>query len=104
MNTGSKLVKIDIIIETVMMNELTNILVDEGAPGYTIVGPVASRGGSSRMDKNPNTRNTDNSYLFVICEEETSKKILESVGKVLKYYSGACFVTDVSGIEMYHRS
>ena len=51
MNTGNKLVKIDIIIETVMMNELTNILVDEGAPGYTIVGPVASRGGSSRMDK-----------------------------------------------------
>ncbi len=103
MNLENNLVKVDIIIETIMLNELVNILVEEGVKGYTIVGPVTSRGESSVKEKNPNTRNTDNSMLFVVCTEVLSKQILNAVGSVLRNYSGACFVTNISNIEMYHR-
>lgn len=99
----SKNVKIDIIIETVKLNDLIDILVEEGVPGYTVFGGIIGRGESGQFDRNFRNSSDTNSYLFVVCDEELSKRVLKSINVILEYYSGACFVSEVTHIEMYHR-
>jgi nitrogen regulatory protein PII len=101
----SKHVKVDIIIESIKLDHLIDILEALKVPGYTIVGNVSGCGenGVKRGDGH-RARIFENSYLFIICTEEMSKQLLKAINIILKDYSGACFVTDISGIEMYHRS
>jgi nitrogen regulatory protein PII len=101
----SKNVKVDIIIETIKLEHLIDILESLEVPGYTIVGEVSGCGenGVKRGD-GVRARIFSTTYLFVVCSEEMSKQLLKAIHIILSDYSGACFVTDVSAIEMYHRS
>lgn len=100
----NKRVKVDIIIESIKLNDLIDILEKEGVPGYTVIGNISGRGENGTMDHNCKARIFENSYLFVVCSEELSKKLLDAVNVILKHYSGACFVSEIVNVEMYHRN
>lgn len=96
-------VKMDIIIESIKLNDLIEIMEELGIPGYTVIGSISGRGEKGLVDHNCKARIFENSYLFVICETELAYKCLDAINEILKDYSGACFISDIKHIEMYHR-
>ena len=96
-------VKLDIIIESIKINDLIEILEKLGIPGYTVVGNISGRGEKGLVDHNCKARIFENSYLFVICKDSLAKDALKAINEILKDYSGACFVSEIVHIEMYHR-
>ncbi|OJJ19594.1 transcriptional regulator [marine bacterium AO1-C] len=88
--------KVEIIIEAVKLDTLIYQLEEIGVPGFTVVGNISGKGANGVLDHNCKAKVFENTYLFTVCTEAQAQQVLEYVEEILQYFSGACFVSDVS--------
>jgi nitrogen regulatory protein PII len=95
--------KVEIIIESLKVNQIVYELEEIGVPGFTIVGNISGKGQNGVLDHNCKAKVFENTYLFTVCTDEQAEKVLDYIASVLEYFSGSCFVSDVSLMEIPNR-
>ena len=92
--------KVDIIIEALKVERITYVLEEIGVSGYTIVGNISGKGPHGVLDHNCKAKVFENSYIFTVCTQTQADEIVEYMSEVLKYFSGACFISDIYRVEL----
>lgn len=92
-------VKLEIVIESIQLNAVTNILESCNAMGYTIIGNISGKGENGMLDHNCKAKVFENTYIFTVCSEDILNCILPPLKKILEDYSGFCFT---SKVELLH--
>ncbi len=90
--------KLDVVIDHLHLNKLTEVLEKEGITGYTIIKDAIGKGERGIMAGDELTDVFKNSYLFTVGEDELIERILPKLEQLLKKYGGICIVSDVKAI------
>lgn len=90
-----KMKKLEVVIDTLHLEHITNLLDKKGFSGYTIIKDVYGKGERGYMAGDELSDVFKNSYIFTICEEEKLNYVIEDIRKILKKYGGICLVSDV---------
>jgi len=90
-----KLIKLEIVIESIQVNAITEILESCGAMGYTIIGNISGKGQNGMLDHNCKAKVFENTYIFTVCTPEILACAKPSIQQILEDYSGFCFTSDV---------
>ncbi len=93
-----KMKKIEVVINTLYLEHITNLLDKKGFSGYTVVKDVYGKGERGFMVGDEVTDVFKNSYLFTVCEEDKISYIIEDLRKILKKHGGICLISDVEWI------
>lgn len=91
--------KIEIIINKPFLKKVLSFLEGEGVKGYTVIEDVIGMGERGLMSGDEVTDTLKNSYIILICDVETSKKVTQNIVPYLKRYGGICVVSDVLYVE-----
>jgi nitrogen regulatory protein PII len=94
-----KMKKVEIIVEALETENITNILETIGVSGFTILNDISGRGERGNRLADELTDVFKNKYIITICEENKVSKIVESVRPILKKVGGVCLVSDVHWVE-----
>ena len=86
--------KIEIICDSVEVNNLIKILESTGVTGYTIIRDVVGKGGRGIRRGDELTDVFKNSMIITVCDAEQIPAIVESIRPVLKRFGGVCLVSD----------
>ncbi|MEW6652868.1 MAG: DUF190 domain-containing protein [Bacteroidota bacterium] len=87
--------KLEIIIESVELNNLTTIIEKIGVSGYTLIKDVAGMG---KHGKSVSTSLVDvgEYYLLIIVDNDSIiNQVIEKIKPLFKNYSGVMFLSDV---------
>ncbi len=90
--------KVEIIISTLELNEVTEILDSIKVSGYTIMKNVSGKGdrGASYNDLGAEFSNT---YIMTVCTNEKQLEgLVQELLPLLKKIGGVCLVTDSSWV------
>ncbi len=87
--------KVEIVIDSIHLNNLLEKLQEVGVSGYSVFKDVIGMGERGIMAGDELTDVFKNSYLFTLCDEETANRIAEVVKPMLKKYGGICAISDV---------
>lgn len=91
-----KMKKIEIMIESVKLDQVILIIDQAGASGYSIVSSVKGRGHRGQRAGGGLTDMFTNVMVMTVVEEPLAVKILERVKKLIQNYAGMAIVTDAS--------
>lgn len=94
--------KVEILIEGVKLDAIIYQLEEIGVPGFTVVGNISGKGANGVLDHNCKAKVFENTYIFTVCTEEQAEQVLQYLNEVFKYFSGACFVSDVQTLVNTH--
>jgi nitrogen regulatory protein PII len=86
--------RLEIIIESIKVEKIAEILEDAGVSGYTIVGNIMGKGPHGVKDHNCKAKIFENTYIFTVCTQIQVDSVIPKVREILKYYSGACFISE----------
>jgi nitrogen regulatory protein PII len=87
--------KVEIVIDSIHLNHLLEKLQKVGVSGYSVFKDVIGMGERGMMAGDELTDVFKNSYIFTLCDEETTNKVVEAIRPILKKYGGICTVSDV---------
>jgi nitrogen regulatory protein PII len=91
--------KVEIIIDALEMNQVLNILDEEGVSGYSILRNVTGKGGRGLRSDDELTGVFKNSYVLTACDEESMHRVIERIRPLLRRYGGICLVSDAGMVE-----
>ncbi len=91
--------KVEIVVESLKVNQIVFELEEIGVPGFTIVGNISGKGANGVLDHNCKAKVFENTYIFTVCTTEQADKVVDYMQGVLQYFSGTCFVSDVNLFE-----
>jgi nitrogen regulatory protein PII len=94
--------KIEIIIESVYLPHVVKIFDALALPGYTIINGVSGRGLHGLHDAQELTDVSSNSYIIIICSQDQSNNLINSMRKELEKYGGICFLSEISQLIVTH--
>lgn len=86
--------KVEIICDSVEVNNLIEILEAAGATGYTIIRDVIGKGGRGMRRSDELTDVFKNSMVITVCDAEQIPVLVEAIRPVLKRFGGVCLVSD----------
>lgn len=87
--------KIEIIIETVYLDQIISSIDKLKISGYTVIkDSVIGRGIRGKKFSSELQELLQNSYIMIICSEKEVFLLLEEIQNII-HLSGICFVTDV---------
>jgi nitrogen regulatory protein PII len=88
--------KIEIICDSVEVNNVIEILEGVGITGYTIIRDVVGKGerGTRRGDDLSDV--FKNSLIITVCKEPLIPKVVDAIRPVLKRFGGVCLVSDTN--------
>jgi len=86
--------KVEIICDSVEVNNLIKILEAAGATGYTIIRDVIGKGGRGIRRGDELTDVFKNSMIITVCDPDQIPAIVEAIRPVLKRFGGVCLVSD----------
>jgi nitrogen regulatory protein PII len=97
METETKAVKkVEIITNSVELNEMKRVLDRLKVSGYSIIPGVTGMGDRGRVEGDEMTGVCTNVYLLVVCSEEKSLEVTEAMRPVIKRCGGICLVSDAT--------
>ncbi len=86
--------KIEIITDTLEMNEVSAVLEAHGISGYTVIKDVTGKGERGVQSGDDLTDVFKNSYLLTTCAPEQVGEIVEAIRPLLKRRGGVCLISD----------
>ncbi|MCB9493498.1 MAG: hypothetical protein H6679_04465 [Epsilonproteobacteria bacterium] len=94
----SPLKKIEIIVEDVQIQHITQVVDELNLPGYTVVSDVSGRGTRGLKDGQGLDGTYLNGYIIVICSVKQAEELIKNIKPILEKYSGICVSSDVEQI------
>lgn len=88
--------KVEIICDSVEVNNLIKILESAGVTGYTIIRDVIGKGERGIRRGDGLTDVFKNSMIITVCDAGQIPAIVESIRPVLKRFGGVCLVSDAN--------
>ncbi len=89
---GIKMKKVEIVIESVMIEEVISIIDQAGVSGYTILPSVTGRGHRGKRMGVGFTDVLNNTMIFTLTDETTALKISNRVKKLIQNYAGVVII------------
>lgn len=89
-----KMKKVEIIIESVYLNRLLDLFMENEVTGYTIIRDIEGYGGHGLKTADEANDLLSNNYIFTICEEHKIEKMLEKIRSFIDRYGGKCIISD----------
>lgn len=86
--------KVEIICDSVEVNNLIKILESAGVTGYTIIRDVIGKGGRGVRRGDELTDVFKNSMVITVCDAAQIPVLVEAIRPVLKRFGGVCLVSD----------
>ncbi len=87
--------RIEIVVEQALANRLSELLVDLGVPGYTLISNAAGRGDRGLRRADEVTGTSSNCMFIVACDdEEIINNIVEGVRPILSRSGGFCLLSE----------
>lgn len=91
--------RIEIIIEHPLAPRLSKLLLELGAPGYTMIDGASGCGDRGTRRADELTGISSNSVFIIACDDENiSKAIIEGVRPILSMSGGICLVSDAQWV------
>jgi nitrogen regulatory protein PII len=88
--------KVEIIIESVYLPHILKTVEALALPGFTVINGVSGRGLHGIHDAQELTDVSANSYIIIICSDDHTNKLINSMRKELEKYGGICFLSDIT--------
>ena len=89
-----KMKKVEIIIESIYLNRLLDLFMENGVTGYTIIRDIEGYGGHGLRTGDEANDLLSNNYIFTVCEEEKFEKMIEKIRSFIDKYGGKCIISD----------
>jgi len=89
-----KMKKVEIIIESIYLNRLLDLFMENGVTGYTIIRDIEGYGGHGLKTADEANDLLSNNYIFTVCEEEKVENMLEKIRSFIDKYGGKCLISD----------
>ena len=87
--------RLEIVIEKPLARRMTETLVKNGAPGYTVLDYAAGAGDRGERRADDPAATSTNCVIIVACEtEEECRLLVESIRPLLSRSGGICLVSD----------
>lgn len=90
--------RVEIITNTLEIEQVLKILDKVGVSGYTIIKDVIGKGDRGRVIDDLETEALTNGYVMTVCTEEQEHNVVEAIRPILKKFGGVCIVTDAKWI------
>jgi nitrogen regulatory protein PII len=87
--------KVEIIIDSVEVENVAKLLDEIGVTGYSIINDVVGKGSRGVRSGYELTDLFKNSYIMVVCDEKEMHRIVEAIRPIVKKFGGICIVSDV---------
>lgn len=87
--------KIEIVIDSVEVENVGKLLDEIGVSGYSIINDVVGKGSRGVRSGYELTDLFKNSYIMIVCNEVEMHKIVEAIRPIIKKFGGICIVSDV---------
>jgi nitrogen regulatory protein PII len=87
--------KVEIIIDSVEVENVAKLLDEIGVTGYSIINDVVGKGSRGVRSGYGLTDLFKNSYIMVVCDEKEMHRIVEAIRPIVKKFGGICIVSDV---------
>ena len=88
--------KVEIVCDSVEVNNVIEILEATGITGYTIIADVVGKGERGIRRGDDVTSVFKNSMIIAVCNAALIPKIVEAIRPVLKRFGGICLVSDAN--------
>lgn len=92
--TMKKMKKVEIIIESIYLNRLLDLFMENEVTGYTIIRDIEGYGGHGLKTADEANDLLSNNYIFTVCEEHKIEKILDKIRSFIDRYGGKCIISD----------
>jgi nitrogen regulatory protein PII len=89
-----KMKKVEIIIESIYLNRLLNLFMENGVTGYTIIRDIEGYGGHGLKTADEANDLLSNNYIFTVCEDYKIEKMIEKIRSFIDRYGGKCIISD----------
>jgi nitrogen regulatory protein PII len=89
-----KMKKVEIIIESIYLNRLLNLFMENGVTGYTIIRDIEGYGGHGLKTADEANDLLSNNYIFTVCEDHKIEKMIEKIRSFIDRYGGKCIISD----------
>ena len=89
-----KMKKVEIIIESVYLNRLLDLFMENEVTGYTIIRDIEGYGGHGLKTADEANDLLSNNYIFTVCEEHKIEKMIEKIRAFIDRYGGKCIISD----------
>lgn len=86
--------RVEIVVETLVLNRVTEIVNAAGIRGYTVFRNVGGKGGHGERFEDELVDTHRNALLVIACEDEQLEPLLTSLRPILTRYGGMCLVSD----------
>jgi nitrogen regulatory protein PII len=90
--------KIEIITNSLELNQVTSVLDKAGISGYSVIKDVTGSGDRGKVIDDLETTALTNIYVLSVCHQEKEEEIVEAITPILKKYGGICIVSDAKWI------
>lgn len=90
--------RVEIVTDSLEMQEVTDIIDQLGISGYTLIKEVLGKGERGVQSGDELTGVFKNSLLLVACEAEKVPALVEAIRPVLKKRGGICLVSDAQWV------
>lgn len=87
--------KVEIIIDSLEVENVVKLLDEIGVSGYSIINDVVGKGHRGVRSGYEFAELFKNSYIMVVCEEKEMHRIVEAIRPIIKKFGGVCIVSDV---------
>lgn len=95
--------KVEMVVDSAAVDRVVEAIEAAGATGYTIVPNVSGKGNRGmRSASDEIFDEAANVLVIVVTREPVANRIVESVVKILKSYSGIVYVVDVTVVRPDH--
>ena len=91
--------RIEIVIEQRLAQRVADLLVELGAPGYTLIGRASGRGDRGVRRADEPTGTATNCFFMIACDDdEVVQRIVDGIRPVLTRSGGVCLVSDANWV------
>lgn len=94
-----KVKRIEIVIDSLKIGEVTEGFDRIGISGYTVIHGGTGKGGRGIRSGDDLTGVFTNTYVLIACDETEAKKIGEFIQPMLTEFGGLCLVSDALSLD-----
>jgi hypothetical protein len=89
--------RLEIMVDSIELNMITNILKRTPSTTYTVIRNVTSHG--VRGEETEGGISLENDYIIAFCPSDRLKPLLETIRPILNKFGGACYVSEAMEIK-----